>query len=150
MKNRVKSKLFLGLLIVVVLLMNTAAQCAPQIKILSKTSKASHEWDDGFEVIPDATLVYRTTFQNRGDEPARAVVIKDEIPAHTTFVLKSVKASSQIKVEYFDRSTKAWTDKAPANPTKIQSLKVTFQKNIKPAQNQKDVEWMEYAVKVNY
>jgi len=146
----VRSKIFLGIFVLTVFLVNTVAYCAPQIKILSKTSKASHEWDDGFEVIPDATLVYRTTFQNNGDEPAKAVVLKDEIPAHTTFVLKSVKASSEIKVQYFDKSTKAWTDKAPTNPTKIQSLKVTFQKNIKPAQNQKDVEWMEYAVKVNY
>jgi len=145
----VKSKLSILVLFCFVFLVITA-QCAPQIKIINKTSKVYHEWDDGIEVVPDATLIYRTTFQNKGTEPAKGVVIKDEIPVNTTFVLKSVKASGEIKVEYFDRTTKAWSEKAPANPTKVQSIKVTFQKNIAPARNEKDVQWVEYSVKVNY
>jgi uncharacterized repeat protein (TIGR01451 family) len=123
---------------------------APQIKILGKTSKVFHEWDDGIELVPDATIIYRTTFLNQGTEPAQKVVIKDEIPANTTFVLKSIKASGEIKIEYFDRSINGWVEKAPANPTKILSLRVTFQKNINPAKNNKPIEWLQYAVKVNY
>jgi uncharacterized repeat protein (TIGR01451 family) len=146
---KLKNKILLALALLI-FLAGVAAQCAPQIKILNKTSKVFHDWDDGIDLIPDATMVYRITFQNGGTEPAKGVVIKDEIPSNTTFVLKSVKASGAIKIEYYDRIAGVWTDKAPANPTKVQSLRATFEKNIAPAKNNKQVEWLEYAVKVNY
>jgi len=122
----------------------------PQIKIVNKTVKTVHDWDDGIEVIPDATLIYRISFKNTGDAVAKAAKLKDEIPANTTFVPKSIKSSQPVKILYFSTKENQWTEQMPANPTLIKSIQVQFLKDIPAARSDKEIEWLEYAVKVNY
>lgn len=133
--------------VTLMLSMVSAAWAGPQIKVLSKTLVSSHEWDDGVEVVPEATLTYRIVFKNTGDAPAKDPVITDAIPKGTTFVLKSLKSSFNGEKAYFDAKAKVWNKVEPKNPNRVQKIKCSYKGNLAP---EAESAWVEYSVKVNY
>jgi uncharacterized repeat protein (TIGR01451 family) len=142
-----KNKTNLILTTVLMLSLVSAAWAGPQIKVISKTLVSSHEWDDGVEVVPEATLTYRIVFKNTGDAPAKDAVITDAIPKGTTFVLKSLKASFNGDKAYFDEKAKKWNAVEPKNPNRVQKIKYSYKGTLAP---EAESAWVEYSVKVNY
>ncbi len=142
-----KNKLTLILLALIITAWVGSAWAGPQIQVVSKTYTVSHDWDDGIEVVPEATLTYRIVFKNSGDAPAKDPVITDAIPKGTTFVLKSLRASFNGEKSYYDPKLKKWNTVEPKNPNSVQKIKYSYKGTIAPNATES---WVEYSVKVNY